>query len=327
MQTTATECRDDFGELRNYTDSKFQDRVERTYREMQTNQTVEFVAQNKAKYAKLAHGKMDAYQVFKLLEQVHDESDPDNDLPQIVHAYQSAESIVEFAMLNETELRDDLSIKALFKENVWQALPQKWRELYEKNTLKSLYNHITDWSWFPLVGFIHDLGKVMLLPQFGSLQQWAVVGDTYPVAAPFSASNVFYANGYYTNCPDYKTYNTSGETKFGKYPRNCGFDNVDMTWGHDEYIYEVMQQGSVICPEGLYILRYHSFYPWHTPQNGVMAYTELASDFDWLMLPLLKAFQKADLYSKTPNLPAQDVLEAKYHKLLDLCIPNKQINW
>ena len=58
-----------------------------------------------------------------------------------------------------------------------------------------------------------------------------------------------------------------------------------------------------------------------------MAYTELASDFDWLMLPLLKAFQKADLYSKTPDLPPQDILEAKYRKLLDLWIPAKQINW
>ncbi len=327
MEAVATERRDDFGELRNYTNSKFQDRVERTYREMHTNQTVDFVMQNKRKYSQLAHGKMDVYQVFKLLEQVHDESDPDNDLPQVVHAYQSAESIFEFAMLNDTELRDDLEIKVLFKPTVWEALPEKWRDLYAKHTLKSLYSHITDWSWFPLVGFIHDLGKVMLLPQFGSLNQWAVVGDTYPIATPFAASNVFYANGYYTECPDYKHYNTQDDNSFGNYPRNCGFDKVDMTWGHDEYIYEAMKQGSNICEEGLYLLRYHSFYPWHTPQNGVMAYTELASDFDWLMLPLLKAFQKADLYSKTPDLPPQDILEAKYRKLLDLWIPAKQINW
>ena len=327
MQTTATERRDDFGELRNYTDSKFQDRVERTYREMHTNQTLDFVTANKHKYAKLAHGTMDTYQVFKLLEEVHDESDPDNDLPQIVHAYQSAESICEFAMINETELRADLDIKVLFKPTVWAALPQKWRDLYEQHTLKTLYSHIEDWSWFPLLGFIHDLGKVMLLPKFGSLEQWAVVGDTYPVAAPFAASNVFYANGYYTDCADYTNYNTQNNNNFGKYPRNCGFDNVDMSWGHDEYVYEVMQQGSQICPEGLYLLRYHSFYPWHSPQNGVMAYTELASDFDWLMLPLLKAFQKADLYSKTPDLPPQEVLEAKYRKLLDRFIPQKQINW
>ena len=58
-----------------------------------------------------------------------------------------------------------------------------------------------------------------------------------------------------------------------------------------------------------------------------MAYTELASDYDWLMLPLLKAFQKADLYSKSPDLPPLNELEAKYKKLLDKFIPQKQINW
>lgn len=81
-----------FGEFRNYTDSKFQDRVERTYREMHINQNPDYVAQMKAKYFKLELANMDVYEVFKLLENVHDESDPDNDLPQIEHAYQTAEA-------------------------------------------------------------------------------------------------------------------------------------------------------------------------------------------------------------------------------------------
>lgn len=317
----------DFGEFRNYTDSKHQERVERTYREMQTNQTLDFVTQNKTKYFKLEHGKMDVYQVFKLLEEVVDESDPDSDLPQIIHAYQSAESICDFAMNGETDLRDDLEIRPLFKDNIWNNLPEKWRNLYSANTIKTLYHNIKDWSWFPLLGFIHDLGKVMLLPKFGKLPQWAVVGDTYPVAAPFASSNVFFAKNYYQDSPDFKIYDTQTETTFGNYPKNCGFDNIHMTWGHDEYVYEAMRQGSTICKEGLYLLRYHSFYPWHTPQTGVMAYTELASDYDWLMLPLLKAFQKADLYSKSPDLPPLNELEAKYKKLLDKFIPQKQINW
>ena len=32
----------------------------------------------------------------------------------------------------------------------------------------------------------------------------------------------------------------------------------------------------------------------------------LADDFDWYMLPLLKLFQKSDLYSKTRNIPNED---------------------
>lgn len=317
----------EFGTFRNYTDSKFQDRVERTYRNMQVNQTLEFVKQNKDKYCKLAHGNMDVYEVFKLLEEVVDESDPDSELPQIIHAYQSAESIYEFAMNGETDLRDDLAIKPLFKKETWECLPEKWRSLYEKHTIKSLYSHIKDWSWFPLVGFIHDLGKVMLLPKFGSLEQWAVVGDTYPVAAPFASANVFYDRKFYHESPDFMTYENSTDNTFGNYSRNCGFDNVHMTWGHDEYVYEVAHQGTEICEEGLYLLRYHSFYPWHTPQTGIIAYSELASEFDWQMLPLLKAFQKADLYSKSPDLPPLDVLEAKYRKLMDKYIPKKKIGW
>lgn len=317
-----------FSGFRNYETSLYQERVERTYREMHTNQSLEYVKEKKEKYSKLAHGKMDVYQVFKLLESVHDESDPDNDSPQIVHAYQSAESIFEFAMADDgINLRDDVEIKVLFKDHIWNELPAKWRELYANNTIKTLYPHIKDWSWFPLVGFIHDLGKVLLMDQFGKLPQWAVVGDTYPVAAPFASSNVFHNREFYKESADFAKFSNVTDETFGIYTKHCGFDNVHMTWGHDEYIYEVMRQGSNICQEGLYLLRYHSFYPWHTPQNGGMAYSELASDYDWLMLPLLKAFQKADLYSKSPDLPPQEVLEAKYIKLLDKCIPNKAINW
>ena len=327
MKTTEKSPKESFGDFRNYTDSKFQDRVERTYREMQTYQTVNFVKEKKQQYFKLAHGSMDVYEVFKLLEDIVDESDPDSDMPQIIHAYQSAESICEFAMKNGTELRDDLSIRTLFKDETWDELPPKWRELYESNSIKTLYRHIDDWSWFPLTGFIHDLGKVMLLPRFGQLEQWCVVGDTFPVGAPFAPSNVFYNKKFFHFSRDYPDYENMSDTQFGRYDRHCGFDEVDMSWGHDEYIYEAMRQGSLLNKESLYLLRYHSFYPWHTPQNGSMAYTELASDFDWHMLPLLKAFQKADLYSKTPDLPPQHILEAKYKALLDKYIPAKSINW
>lgn len=316
-----------FGAFRNYENSARQSLVERTYKNMQTNQSLDFVKDKKAKYSQLTHGKMDVFQVFKLLEAIIDESDPDNDLPQVVHAYQTAESIYEYAMKNETELRDDLVIRNLFRDHEWNALPDKWRKLFAEHTLKSLYSNITDWSWFPLVGFVHDLGKVMALTKFGELPQWCVVGDTYPVAAPFSSSNVFYDKGYYKQSPDYALYNKQTDTSFGIYSKHCGFENVDMSWGHDEYIYEVMKKGSTVCPEGLYLLRYHSFYPWHTPQAGTMGYTELASDFDWKMLPLLKAMQKGDLYSKSPNVPSAEVVEKKYQPLLKKYIPDQVINW
>ena len=41
-------------------------------------------------------------------------------------------------------------------------------------------------DWFVLVGFIHDLGKLLCL--FGE-PQWAVVGDTFPVGCAFQQSD------------------------------------------------------------------------------------------------------------------------------------------
>ena len=52
-----------------------------------------------------------------------------------------------------------------------------------------------EWDWFHLTGFIHDLGKLLLLPQFGALPQWAVVGDTFPVGCRFHGTSP------YTTCP------------------------------------------------------------------------------------------------------------------------------
>ncbi|MEN9946475.1 MAG: inositol oxygenase [Pseudomonadota bacterium] len=318
---------DEFKELRNYVNSQFQDRVERTYKLMHENQSLEFVLQQKDKYNQLAIAELDINQVFELLETIIDESDPDNDLPQIIHAYQSAESIYQFALDSENNLHDNLSIRELFSLATWNSLPNKWQDLYSQHTLKSWYSQINDWSWLPLVAFIHDLGKIMLLPKFGGLPQWAVVGDTYPVGAPFANSNVFYQNKFYQSSSDFTLYQQQDEQQFGAYQRHCGFDSAHMTWGHDEYLYQVMLKGSQICSEGLYLLRYHSFYPWHTPQTGVIAYQELANDYDWHMLPLLKAFQKADLYSKSPVLPPLAELKIKYQILLDKFITNKLISW
>lgn len=53
-------------------------------------------------------------------------------------------------------------------------------------------------------------------------------------------------------------------TKYGMYKPNCGLKNLIMSWGHDEYLYQVLKYNkSTIPKEGLAMIRYHSFYPWH----------------------------------------------------------------
>ncbi|VDM34547.1 unnamed protein product, partial [Toxocara canis] len=49
------------------------------------------------------------------------------------------------------------------------------------------------------------------------------------------------------------------------YKEGCGLDNLLMTWGHDEYLYQVLKNHNSTLPaEALYAIRFHSFYPYHT---------------------------------------------------------------
>ena len=302
--------------------------VVQTYKDMHVNQSLDFVQQQQQHYNTLKYGKFSIPEMFILMNQIIDESDPDSDLPQIIHAYQTAEAVCERYLLDDiTQLNSNILIQDLFTPQMWNFLPQIHKDSYTNVTLKQFYSNIQDWSWLPLIGLLHDLGKVISLKQFGGLPQWCVVGDTYPVGAPFSSSNVFFTDGFYKQSADYTQYNIDTATAFGIYPKHTGFSNINMSWGHDEYLYQVMLNGSNLCNEALYLIRFHSFYPWHTPRNEMIGYTELASSYDWHLLPLLKAFQKCDLYSKTPKLPKKNVLDAKYTALMEKYIPNKIIAW
>jgi len=55
-------------------------------------------------------------------------------------------------------------------------------------------------------------------------------------------------------------------SKNGVYEEGCGLRKVTMSWGHDEYLYQVLRnhEGCRLPDEALYCVRFHSFYPWHT---------------------------------------------------------------
>ncbi|KAH1135798.1 hypothetical protein GLYMA_05G224500v4 [Glycine max] len=88
-------------------------------------------------------------------------------------------------------------------------------------------------DWLHLTALIHDLGKILALPSFGELPQWAVVGDTFPLGCAFDESNVHHK--YFKDNPDYKC--PAYSTKNGIYTEGCGLDNIVMSWGHDDYMY------------------------------------------------------------------------------------------
>ena len=110
------------------------------------------------------------------------------------------------------------------------------------------------------------------------------------------------------------------ETPRGIYNDGCGLSNVSMSWGHDEYMYNVVKN---YLPEpALYIIRYHSFYAWH--REG--AYQPLLNPKDREMLSWLKVFNQYDLYSKTPDRPDVDELRPYYEKLINKYLPEK-LRW
>jgi len=118
-----------------------------------------------------------------------------------------------------------------------------------------------------LVGFIHDLGNCLCL--YGE-PQWGVVGDTFPVGCAWSGQVVF--PKYFSRNPDANV--PDCQTTHGTYKRNCGLENVHMSFGHDGYIAQVMKP--YLSDEAIYMLRFHSFYGWHRP--GAYQYLENEKD-------------------------------------------------
>jgi inositol oxygenase len=93
-------------------------------------------------------------------------------------------------------------------------------------------------DWMQLTGLIHDLGKLLCF--FGAEGQWDVVGDTFVVGCKFPRE-IIYPDTFAAN-PD--SYDPKLQTELGIYEPNCGLDNAILSWGHDQYIYEICKKQS-----------------------------------------------------------------------------------
>lgn len=163
-------------------------------------------------------------------------------------------------------------------------------------------------DWMVLAGLFHDMGKVLCL--FGE-PQWAVVGDTFPVGCAYSDKIVY--SEFFEKNPDY--YNPEYNTKYGIYSPNCGLKDVQLSWGHDEYIYQMLKD---YLPEAaLYMLRYHSFYSQHREH----AYEHLMDEHDHEMFKWVNLFNPYDLYSKSPVPPNWNELKPYYQELVSKYLP------
>lgn len=171
--------------------------------------------------------------------------------------------------------------------------------------------------WFQLVGLIHDLGKLLYF--YDSQGQWDVVGDTFPVGCKFSKKIIFHE--YFDENPDMK--NPLYKTKYGIYSPHCGLDNVMLSWGHDEFMYHLAKEQTTLPQEALAMIRYHSFYPWHS--EG--AYKYLMNEKDEEMLKCVQEFNPYDLYSKSDVRCDIEELKPYYLELIDEFFPKKIVEF
>lgn len=252
-------------ELRLY-DDQTRPEVINHYKKMRSKQTVEHVKRLRRKYQIPSSGMTIRCALKSLLNFV-DVSDPDVDLPNLVHLYQTAEGI----------------------------------------------RHDGHPEWMQLIGLVHDLGKCIYLRGSDSdgtsvNQQWSIVGDTFVVGHPLPDSLVF---------PEFNRLNP--DVSLSIYQPGCGLDSCYVSYGHDEYLYQVLRETG-LDPRGLAMIRYHSLYAWH--KHG--AYTELEDDHDREMKPWVQLFNKYDLYTKRNiNYTDKEIaeLETYYGNLIDKYLP------
>ncbi|KAK5110222.1 hypothetical protein LTR62_006218 [Meristemomyces frigidus] len=223
--------------------------------------------------------------------------------------------------------REDFRNNTRGEMTIWQAM-EKLNTLIDESdpdTSLSQIEHLLQSAeairrdgkpaWFQLVGLIHDLGKLLFF--FGSEGQWDVVGDTFPIGCRFDANSIIYP-GTFTANPDATHEVFSSE--HGIYAPGCGLDNVMLSWGHDEYLYLICRDQSTLPAEALAMIRYHSFYPWHSAGG----YRWMMNEKDEGMLKAVRAFNPYDLYSKSDELPRAEELKAYYMGLINEFFPPRE---
>ena len=181
-------------------------------------------------------------------------------------------------------------------------------------------------DWMQLVGLIHELGKVMFLwgsDEDGTSQneQWGMVGDIFVVGCKLPDTCVY---------PEFNQLNPDMEdevykTELGIYERGCGLDALTLAWGHDEYLYRVLKNHAEnrIPEAGMVMIRYHSFYPWHTGGS----YSQFLNEKDQQYLQWIKDFNKYDLYTKSNKVYELEEVMDHYAPIASKYLGGGPIYW
>ena len=173
--------------------------IHKTYKAQRQNINFEFNQYLIEKYCKF-NSISSFWAIFSLLDKITDLSDPDTDLPNSIHALQTAEAI------------------------------RKSPNNYE--------------DWMPLVGLIHDMGKILYVNGNDSdgtskTTQWALVGDTFITGCPIP-TNIVLAQYNNLNLDNKDSNNEDNNNPKNKYTSGCGLTNCSVSFGHDEYMYRLL---------------------------------------------------------------------------------------
>lgn len=167
--------------------------------------------------------------------------------------------------------------------------------------------------WMQLVGLIHDFGKILYL--WGNADdgtsmdtQFSLVGDTFIVGHKYPDELIY---------PEFNP--NEGKSDETIYDKSCGLDNCLVSYGHDEYLYQVLKHSNAKLPEhALKMVRYHSLYVWHDKD----AYSELENEYDVLVKGWVKLFNQYDLYSKRNKPINIEDVKSYYSELSYEYLPN-----
>ena len=253
--------------FRNF-EKKYNKDVIDCYRKQRTYQTVDYVLKMRNKYC-VFDNTSSFWELFDMLKDFVDLSDPDISLPNHQHLFQTAGG-----------LRKD-------------GYPE----------------------WMQLTGLIHDLGKILYKKGCNKdgtsmKEQWGIVGDTYAVGCKIPESIVY---------PEFNSLNPDMEkstycTRLGIYQKEIGLDNVLFSFGHDEYLYQLLKFNNVKLPKvAMHMIRYHSCYLWH--QEG--EYLEFENEEDKKYKEKVKIFNKYDLYTKENKVYDYDEMKKYYDPIVN----------
>ena len=181
-------------------------------------------------------------------------------------------------------------------------------------------------DWMQLVGLIHDLGKVMYLwgsDDDGTSQdeQWGLVGDVFVVGCQLPDTCIFPEFNELNKDMSHPTYGS----EYGKYKAHCGLNNLELAWGHDEYLYQVLlnHTENQLPEEGMAMIRFHSFYPWHTGNS----YQHLLKEEDEKYKEWIKDFNTYDLYTKCERETPLEEIKSYYLPIAEKYLGSKPIYW